>query len=97
MKEPNTIGHDEAEVARATARDGLYGEFVYPSRLWMPIEYTEASGRAKCRLCGELIAKGVKCISFMFDPHGGMDRFGRTHKAYLHIDCEGGTDADVAS
>lgn len=87
----NLVTADEAALIRATARDGLYGEFVYPSRIWMPIEYVDASGRARCRSCGAPIKKAVRCIAFEFDIYAGMDRWGRTQKAYLHIDCEGAT------
>jgi hypothetical protein len=52
---------------------------------WQPIELTQASGRARCRLCGELIGKGEVCVRFelALSSRGAAP----TTTAYLHSVC----------
>lgn len=84
----NMVTADEATLIRACAAEGLHGEAIYATRIWAPIEYTEGTGKAKCRECGGQIAKAERCIVFAFDVYGGKDKWGRLNRAYLHIECK---------
>jgi hypothetical protein len=53
-------------------------------RIWLPIEIVTATGRARCRACGEPIRKGRKAIRFGFQ----LNPKARTIPAYIHPDCE---------
>lgn len=82
----NTVTMDEADLIRAVAKSGLHAELVYPSRVFLPIEYVDATGRAACRVCAEKIAKGDRCIAFGFDVFG-KQQWSSLQRAYIHIDC----------
>jgi hypothetical protein len=80
------VTKDEADLIRATARDGLHAENVYPSRVFFPVATEPASGRARCRLCEQTIVKGETCCSFMFDAFG-KGSWSHLQKAYIHLEC----------
>lgn len=67
----------------------------YATRIWAPpheerIRYTEASGRAACRLCGGKLEKDETVIVFGFDAMRG---YGRIAAAYLHVECPDGEES----
>jgi hypothetical protein len=81
----------DAYELRRIARAHSRGEVIAPTRLdetgryWLPIEHVEATGRARCRLCGELIGKGEECVRFelALSSRGAAP----TTTAYLHSVC----------
>ena len=93
----HTITPDEARFLREMIEQNLgprtgearmtYGNEDGHSRLWRPVEQTVSpSGRARCRLCSVVIAKGETCIRFGFDPYGGQG-WGHLAAAYVHLTC----------
>jgi hypothetical protein len=84
------IAAADALLLRSLARGESIGpEFTAAldraGRYYLPIELTEATGRAHCRLCGQLIAKGEQCVRFELAVSGRGSA--PTATAYLHSDC----------
>lgn len=51
------------------------------------IERYTATGRAKCRLCGEKIAKGEQCIRFFFSLTDGTYNAWTAIEGKAHTGC----------
>jgi hypothetical protein len=65
---------------------------AWTHRIFLPIETSTDQRSPNCRACGEPIARGERCISFMFDSKATTAEpysWGRLSRAYLHIECEG--------
>jgi hypothetical protein len=90
LKHPVTPAEADA-LRRYATEDGAASAALHP-RIFLPIEYAEATGKAACRDCGVVIEKGERCIAFVFDPHsaGVPASWGRAGRAYIHCNCEGG-------
>jgi hypothetical protein len=90
----NTVTADEARLVRHIAATGAApAEALHAPRIFLPsdgeIRLVEASGRSRCRECGERIEKGASAILFGFDPRAEYDSpssWGRLAAAYLHAD-----------
>jgi hypothetical protein len=87
----NLVTPEEAALVRGAASSGgLVAEELRAPRIFGPIGYAVATGRAHCRRCGETIAKGEEAVSFGFDAlatdGGGPASWGRLATAYLHRD-----------
>lgn len=69
------------ERARAELDEASVGIFG-------PVRYVEATGRARCRECGQRITRGERCVTFQLDLY--LKRFGRwghAVDAYIHVKC----------
>lgn len=90
----NRIDHHEAALVRWIAATGQPpAESLYAYRIFEPadgpIRYVEASGRARCRECGEPIAKGERAVVFGFDARATSETsssWGRLAAAYVHAE-----------
>jgi len=83
---------EEALEIRQWAADDDVPLGPWSVRLWRPhdrgpIRLVEASGRARCRACGELIEKGAEAILFGFDALAPAASRGGIGDAYLHPTC----------
>lgn len=67
----------------ATFRNGLDG-------LGRPTVRQAATGLAKCRVCGEKIAKGEECVAGDFDFYGNPKQ---PTRCYVHLSCPPEGDA----
>ena len=84
MSLSNLLSAEECDDLRLFADRG--GPVRSP-RIFLPIRYEEASGRAACRWCGETIEKGLLVIAFAFDPYaveGVCASWGHLAKSYIH-------------
>lgn len=93
---------DEAKLVRWIAEnDGPPAEALYSWRIFLPplakggpetdepIRVVEATGKARCRACGEQLAQGEPVVVFGFDSRAEPDlpapgAWGRLQRAYLH-------------
>ncbi len=60
-------------VARIRESIGRYkkdGHWYFPQIEYGTPEFVTSSGRARCRCCGEKIAKGEEELKFAYDFHG---------------------------
>lgn len=87
----NLIDHSTAEAIRRTVRKEAAREDLDRSTvgIFRPIEYDVATGRARCRECGERIPKGERCVAFQLDLYiKRTGKWGNLVRAYVHVKCE---------
>lgn len=94
---PRTFNLIESEVAdairRAVRRRPIDGDLrligTVETGVFQPIKYFVATGRSRCRACGEKIPQHQVCVAFELDLY--VKRFGKWGHlvtAYLHTNCE---------
>lgn len=81
---------DTVDAVRLLHAGALPGRAVEPRGIFLPIELVVAKGRARCRGCGERIAKGETCIQFQLDLYQArFGRWGHATEAWIHQEkCE---------